>query len=93
MLEQIKTRLGITSTVTIYDDELNDLIEHAKFDMIEGGISSDMIEEGAAPVINTIVLFIKREFSDDITRQQRYDRLYTDSVFRLSLYNEEEVSF
>lgn len=89
MLEKIKARLGLVESLTVYDAEIEALIEHAKFDMLESGVPSELIDAEGAAVLNTITFFVKREFEDDITKAQRYDKLYNDSVFRLNLFNME----
>ena len=88
MLEKIKTRRGIPASVTVYDDEIRDHIEHAKFDMQLAGVSKDFIEQGSAPVLDTIAYFIGREMAEDDAESARFDRLYQNSIFRLRLYSE-----
>ena len=86
MLEKIKTRRGIPASVTVYDDEIRDHIEHAKFDMQLAGVSKDFIEQGSAPVLDTIAYFIGREMAESETEGERFDVLYQRSIFRLKLY-------
>ena len=86
MLEKIKQRLGIAPGITLYDDEIGSLIEHAKFDMRESGIPQSMIDEESAPILNTVTFFVKREMEEDVRKAERYDKLYLGSVFRLALY-------
>lgn len=91
MLEKLKIRLGIPASVTVYDSELSDYIEHAKFDMREGGVSDEMIETAAAPVVNTIAFFTRMIMATDNNEHERYRKMYEGSVFRLSLMTPEEV--
>lgn len=89
MLEKIKARLNIPASVTVYDQEITDLIEHAKYDMLEGGVPRSMIDAEPAPVINTIAMFVKIQMADDSKESSRFEKLYEQSVFRLSLMTEE----
>lgn len=89
MLEKIKARLNIPASVTVYDQEITDLIEHAKFDMLEGGVPQSMINSETAPVINTIGMFAKIYMTEDSKESSKFKQLYNDSVFRLSLMTEE----
>lgn len=94
MLEKIKKRLGISPSVTVYDDELSDLIEDAKLDMLMSGIPIFMVQTEPPTIINTIVLFIKKNGFDetDVKKIEQYSKMYDNKVLRLSLFdNPEEV--
>ena len=84
LVDKIKQRLGIAAAVTVYDNELNDLIEHAKSDLRLSGVSEDMISAEPPEIINTIVFFVKYVFSDDYKESVRFGEMYQKSVFRLS---------
>lgn len=84
LIDKIKQRLGIAAAVTVYDNELNDLIEHAKSDLMLSGVSDDMISAEPPEIINTIAFFVKYIFSDDSKESSRFGDMYQKSVFRLS---------
>lgn len=88
MIDDIKSRCGIAEGVSVYDDEIQSLIDYAKFDLAESGVPSEMIEAGEAPILNVITFFVKREMSEDLATRERYDHLYDKAVFRLNLYEE-----
>lgn len=84
LIEKIKERLGIAAAVTVYDDELSDLIEHAKSDLLLSGVSAEMISAEPPEVVNTIAFFVKYAFADDSKEAERFGEMYQKSVFRLS---------
>ena len=84
LIEKIKHRLGIAADVTVYDDELEDLIEHAKSDLRLSGVSEDIISAEPPEVVNTIAFFVRYAFSDDSQEAARFGEMYQKSVFRLS---------
>ena len=84
LVDKIKQRLGIAAAVTVYDNELNDLIEHAKSDLLLSGVSAEMISAEPPEIINTIAFFVKYIFSDDSKESSRFGEMYQKAVFRLS---------
>lgn len=90
LIEKIKERLGIAAAVTVYDDELSDLIEHAKSDLLLSGVSAEMISAEPPEVVNTIAFFVKYAFADDSKEAERFGEMYQKSVFRLSTQSWED---
>lgn len=84
LIEKIKHRLGIAADVTVYDNEFEDLIEHAKSDLLLSGVSAEMISAEPPEIVNTISFFVKYAFADDSKESERFGDMYQKSVFRLS---------
>lgn len=90
LIEKIKERLGIAAAVTVYDDELSDLIEYAKSDLLLSGVSAEMISAEPPEIVNTISFFVKYAFADDSKESERFGEMYQKSVFRLSTQSWED---
>lgn len=88
MIDEIKTRCGIASGVSVYDSEIQSLIDYAKFDLAESGVPASMIEAEGPAVLNCVAFFVKREMAEDLATRERYDRLYDQATFRLNLFEE-----
>lgn len=85
ILQKIKKRLGLSENISVYDEELIDLIDGALFDMQESGVPAEMLDAPCAQVINCVVFFVKRERAEDNKTASWYDKMYEKTVFRLSL--------
>lgn len=85
MLEIIKSRLGIDSAVTVYDEELTSLISAATADMKAAGVPESLLQDGEEDdrAILAVVLFIRQTYGDDRTGVTRYTQMYQAMVFRL----------
>lgn len=89
MLDIIKSRCGIASTITVYDADIKLYIEDCKQDMISSGVDKTVIESEIPGVITAITLYVKAYIGDDRTDTEKYLNLYQKKVFRLTL---EEVA-
>ena len=85
MLEIIKSRLGIDSAVTVYDEELTSLISAAVADMKAAGVPDSLLEEDAEDdrAIMAVVCFVRQSYGEDRTSITRYQQMYQAMVFRL----------
>lgn len=84
MLEKVKNRLGIGDAVTIYDDELEDLIEAAQKDMIASGVPKSLVDDGEDErMVLAVTSFVKSTYGDDRSNTTRYTQMYQNMVFRL----------
>lgn len=80
MLEKVKKALRISNTA--FDDEVNDLIEAARQDLVLSGVSSTKADDDTDPlIIRAITTYAKANFgfdNPDAARfQQSYDLLKT----------------
>ena len=92
MLEDIKSRLGIDSAVTVYDAELTSLIAAAIADIQAAGVPEDLLGKSEDPekagvvddrVKMAVTAFIRATYGDDRTSVTRYNQMYQSMVFRL----------
>lgn len=93
MLEQVKQRCGIPTSVTAYDDEYKMLIEDAKEEMKTSGVPEALLSDTSVNprVLTCIVLYIKAYRGDDRTDTEKYLDMYHKKVFKLSLEPVQEV--
>ena len=85
MLNDIKSRLGIDSSVTVYEAELSSLIAAAIADIRAAGVPETLLESGKEDdrVKMAVTAFIKASYGDDRTSVTRYNQMYQGMVFRL----------
>lgn len=95
MLEKIKIRCGIPSSISVYDDEFKFLIADAIEDMQTAGIPAAMLEdkgdETNPRVLTAVSLYVKANRGDDRTDTDKYMDMYHKKVFKLMLEPEQEV--
>lgn len=87
-LATVKARCGIPDAVSVYDSQVQSLVDYALFDLAESGVPAEMIETAGAPIVNAVAFFVKRDMAEDLAERERYDKLYDRAVFRLNLYEE-----
>lgn len=73
MLDKVKKALRISDKVTIYDDELNDLISAALLDLSTVGVTAAVKETSDALVQRAVITYCRLNFGDP----DNYDRLKT----------------
>lgn len=90
LLEIVKNSLGIVSTSTMKDLQLNSLIEGAKLDLIRQSIDvENLLENNNHLVVSAIVQFVKANFDMyDIDQQRMAWDLYKLNCTNLSLSHE-----
>lgn len=71
MLDKVKKALRISDKVTIYDDELNDLISAALLDLSTVGVTAAVKETSDALVQRAVITYCRLNFGDP----DNYDRL------------------
>ncbi|MGJ9381528.1 phage head-tail connector protein [Salipaludibacillus sp. CF4.18] len=91
MLEDIKVMLRISTSNTVFDVEINDLIESAKHDLILSGITKSRAETDTDPLIKRAVsLFVKANFGWDNPDAARLQKSY--EMLRQHLHFSQEYS-
>lgn len=87
MLEEVKSRLGIDSAITVYDSEIKSLIQAALSDMAAAGVPADLLEEDTESpdgrVLLCVTAFVRANYGDDRTNSARYTTIFREMVFRL----------
>ncbi len=85
MLNKIKKRCGIHESVTIYDDEILDLIASATHEMIQSGISIGNVTAANAMAVNAVACYVKAYLGDDRSDTATYLEMFRDKTVRLVL--------
>lgn len=85
MLDSIKERLGLDAATTVYDSELESLIQAAQADMKASGVPADMVdaEEPDGRILLCVTAYVKGYYGDDRQNTSRYTQIYREQVFRL----------
>ena len=94
MLDQVKTRCGIPTSITTYDSEYQDLINDCIEEMRTAGVSASLLsfDTSVNPrVLTCIVLYVKSYRGDDRSDTEKYLEMYHKKVFKLSLEPVQEV--
>lgn len=92
MLDKIKQMCGIAKEVTVYDNELVGYIADALIDMIHSGVPPDIANENTEDprVLTAVALYVKTYLANDRTDTDKYQRLYREKVFRMTLEGDDE---
>lgn len=90
MLDEVKSRCGILSAVTVYDDEIQALINDALEDLALSGVDEALIEEPIPGVVTAVVLYVRAYLGSDRSDTTKYMNLYRQKVFRLALADDGE---
>lgn len=86
MLNDIKLRLGISPQVTVYDPEIEGLIDSAKEDLRQAGVRADLFGNvPSSQAINAVTCYVKSFREPDPVKSARYKKMYDDICFRLTL--------
>lgn len=94
LLDQVKTRCGIPTSITTYDTEYQDLINDCIEEMKTAGVPDSLLsfDTSVNPrVLTCIVLYIKAFRGDDRSDTEKYLEMYHKKVFKLSLEPVQEV--
>lgn len=84
LLDKIRETLRITHNKL--DNEIQDMIDACKNDMIISGISK--IDEEDPLVLQAIKVYCKREYESDINKRDRYDLAYDNIIKHMGLTKE-----
>ncbi|WP_085521414.1 head-tail connector protein [Tuberibacillus sp. Marseille-P3662] len=86
MLNDIKQALRISSSMTAFDDEVQDLIEAARIDLIQSGVSSEKANDDTDALIKrAITVYCKANFGYDNPDAERFEQSYKMLKQHLSL--------
>lgn len=90
MREEVKQALRISESNTAFDEEIQTLIDAARLDLIQAGISNDLVNasEPDALIKRAIVTFAKAHFGYDNPEADRFNQAYTMLKQHLSLYGD-----
>lgn len=92
MLNDVKTALRISQSNTSFDMEIQDLIEAARLDLQQSGISSDKANDEKDPLIKrAITVYCKSNFGYDNTDADRFHDSYVMLKQHLSLAGDYNV--
>ena len=84
LLDKIRETLRITHNKL--DNEIQDMIDACKNDMIISGISK--IDEEDPLVLQAIKVYCKREYESDMNKRDRYDLAYDNIIKHMGLTKE-----
>ncbi len=86
MLELIKKRCGIASSVKVYDEDIMTYMDDCEADLkasgVPGSIANDRQNES---VLTAMTLYVKAYLAEDTAETEKYLDLYRKKVFRLTL--------
>ena len=94
LLDQVKTRCGIPTSITTYDTEYQDLINDCIEEMKTAGVPDSLLsfDTSVNPrVLTCIVLYVKSYRGDDRSDTEKYLSMFHRKVFKLSLEPVQEV--
>ena len=93
MLDDVKTALRISQSSTAFDMEIQDLIEAARLDLEQSGISSEKAKDDNDPLIKrAIIVYCKANFGyDSHTSAERFHDSYVMLKQHLSLAGDYNV--
>jgi uncharacterized phage protein (predicted DNA packaging) len=75
MLEDVKKSLRVSNTA--FDDEITDLMEEAKADLVQSGLSSVIVQKDNDPLIKrAIKTYCKAHFGIDNPQADRFQQSY-----------------
>ena len=85
LFDLCKAALRIPSDVTIYDAEIEQLLEEAQADLTNTGVPTDT----GADVDGAVVSYVKAHFGWNNPDADRLDKSYTSKLIKLSLIERE----
>lgn len=94
ILNNVKTRCGIPTSVKAYDDEYQSLIDDCIEEMKTAGVPASLLSFDTSVnqrVLTCITLYIKAYRGDDRSDTEKYLAMYHKKVFKLSLEPVQEV--
>lgn len=91
MLDVIKKRIGVHEKITVYDEEIQSLIEDAKLEMKSSGVPETILQEPDDRVVTTVACYVKGHFGNDRADTDKYMDMFLKKTFRLTLEGDEDV--
>lgn len=86
ILDDVKQALRISSTNTIFDIEINDLISATRLDLIQSGVSSIKANDDTDALIKrAIITYSKANFGYDNPEANRFQQSYDMLKIHLAL--------
>lgn len=76
MLSAVKGALRVSNSTTVYDDEIQDLIEAAKADLALAGVLQAKIDESDPLIKRAIIAYCKAHFGWNNPDAERLERSY-----------------
>lgn len=83
MLEDVKKALRVSNSA--FDDEIQDLIDEARADLIQAGLSPDIVNTDDPLIKRAIKTYCKAEFGIDNPQADRFRDAYVMIKQHLSL--------
>ena len=81
----IKQRIGIASSVTVYDYDIDLYVRDCIMDMRDSGVSEETLAREDPRVVTAVTLYVKAHIGNDRSDTSRYLSLYRQKVSRLIL--------
>ncbi|MEQ2574976.1 phage head-tail connector protein [Mediterraneibacter faecis] len=81
----IKQRIGIASSVTVYDYDIDLYVQDCIMDMRDSGVSEETLAREDSRVVTAVTLYVKAHIGNDRSDTSRYLSLYRQKVSRLIL--------
>lgn len=92
MLSSIKTSLRISPSNTYFDEEVIDLIEAARQDLILSGVLSSKAADDGDPLIKrAVTVYVKANFGLDNPDAEKFQKSYESLKAHLTLSQEYTV--
>lgn len=89
MLDKVKLALRVSNTV--FDDEINDLIDAAKIDLDLGGVSNEALLEADALIQRAIIIYAKGNFGMANPDSEKYGEAFENVRMKLALSGKHNV--
>ncbi|MCK0471397.1 head-tail connector protein [Halalkalibacter sp. APA_J-10(15)] len=91
LIDEVKTALRISSSNTVFDGEVQGLIDTAKIDLVQAGVletkvNPDPPDEPDAIIKRAIITYAKANFGYDNPDADRFQLAYVSLKQHLSLY-------
>lgn len=81
----IKQRIGIASSVTVYDYDIDLYVRDCIMDMRDSGVLEETLAREDPRVVTAVTLYVKAHIGNDRSDTSRYLSLYRQKVSRLIL--------
>lgn len=81
----IKQRIGIASSVTVDDYDIDLYVQDCIMDMRDSGVPEETLAREDSRVVTAVTLYVKAHIGNDRSDTSRYLSLYRQKVSRLIL--------
>ena len=81
----IKQRIGIASSVTVYDYDIDLYVQDCIMYMRDSGVPEETLAREDSRVVTAVTLYVKAHIGNDRSDTSRYLSLYRQKVSRLIL--------